>query len=154
MKQHTHGRMEDTGEGSLRVTTDHVAPPSVSSKNLARVLSAVTDTFYLLCCLIPTARDTETQRGLVTNLRTQPAPGRKTGRKPTARALSCDVPRLPTSRRVGGEGDRTTRQGSGPNSGAKDGLVRFQRNPDSGTGLAGPPLLAGRGGCGSGPNEK
>lgn len=29
------------------------------------------DTFYPLCHLIPTARDTETQRGLVTNLRTQ-----------------------------------------------------------------------------------
>lgn len=62
--------MEDTGEGLLRVTTDHVVPPSVSSKNLARVPSVLTATLYLLCRLIPTARDTEAQRGLVTNLRT------------------------------------------------------------------------------------
>ena len=38
--------------------------------DLARVLSTVTNTFYLLCHLIPTTQDTETWRGLVTNMRT------------------------------------------------------------------------------------
>lgn len=42
----------------------------MSNNNLARVSSPVMDTFYLLCHLILTARDRETQRSLVTNLRT------------------------------------------------------------------------------------
>lgn len=52
------------------------------------------------------------------------------GEKPTARALSCGVPRLPTSHR-GRAGRATEQQKAGPNSEAKDGLVRSQWNLDS-----------------------
>lgn len=71
-------------------------------------------------------------------------------RKPTACALSCGVPRLPTSRRVGRERNRT--KGQDPTQRLKTGLSDSNRTRIPELALLG--LPDGRGGCGSGPKER
>lgn len=99
--------MKDTGECSLRVITDHVAPPSVGVQQ--EFSQGVEPCDGHILSIVPSDPDSSRQ-GNTEKFSDQPedtplAPRRKMGRKPTARALSCGVPRLPTSRRVGREGD-------------------------------------------------
>lgn len=155
VKQHTHGRMEDTGEGSLRVTTDHVAPPSVSSKNLARVPSAVTDTYYLLCCLIPTARDTETQRGLVTNLRTHSRhPGGRRAENPQPMPSAVLSPGCPPHAGLVGRVTEQHDKDQDPTQRPKMGLSDSSRTQTPELALLGHLSLLAEVGVVSGPNEK